>query len=94
MRTNPPAIPRTIDLKIIGILIGATKVKITMPMRKAPSDLWSFKYGTVSISALMCGTIKGATSEAERTAMIAGSVKISIGALTRFLIATVFNKIC
>ena len=44
---------------------------ITTPETKAAIDLWSRSIGTVSINELIFGTIKGATIDADSTAMIA-----------------------
>ena len=44
---------------------------ITTPETNAAIDLWSRRIGTVSIKLLIFGTTKGATIDADNTAMIA-----------------------
>jgi len=82
VKTNPPEIPIMIDLRIDGIFIGAITAKIIKPIVNAPMDGWSFKNGIDCNNFSICGTMKGATRLAESTAIIAGSVKMSLELLT------------
>ena len=73
-RINAPATPITIALSVGILNIGAIE-NIAIPAPNDASDLWSLRIGTESNNELIFGTTKGATIDAERTAIIASFFK-------------------
>ena len=58
--------------------------KITNPETNDAIDLWSRRIGTVSIRELIFGTTKGATIDADSTAMIASFFNMDLESLVTF----------
>ena len=73
-KINAPATPITMALSVGILNIGAIE-NIAIPAPNDASDLWSFNTGTESNNEFIFGTTKGATIEADNTAIIASFFK-------------------